>query len=57
MNLHKVRSLLEILRIEVTVLQSFILYVYKYKYKVIQEEGPLFWEVDNMGHCDKKKFV
>jgi len=45
MNLHKVHSLLEILRIQVTILQSFIISVYKYKYKVILEEGPLFWEV------------
>jgi hypothetical protein len=57
MNFHKVHSLLKILRIEVIILQYFILSVYKYNYKVIQEEGPLIWEVDGMGHCERKKFV
>lgn len=52
MDLHKVYSLLEILRIELTILKTFILYVYQYKYKVIQEEGPLFWKVYSMGHCE-----
>jgi len=42
------------LRIEVRVLQSFILSVYKYKYKVVQGKGPLFWKVDSMGNCERK---